>query len=174
MLFSLGNGLFFSAFTADVIKRQAFDRANRLLPATAAKQVPLQEALSGGLKLRSEVNALSIGPLALLAVPGELYPELWLTGEGGQALMTRPEGADFPDAPHEPPLSTLMPPGELRAIINQANDALGYIIPKAQYDRASPRAYEPGGQYGEVNALSPDIAPELAEAVRAMYSLHGR
>lgn len=74
----------------------ALGGSNKLItsdyPGPATKEIPLEEGLSGGLKLRSEVNAISIGPLALLAVPGELYPELWLTGEGGQPMMTRPEG----------------------------------------------------------------------------------
>ncbi len=169
VLFGLGNGLFFSAYLEDVIQRQAFSREGRALPKSAAESVPLMEVLEGGLRLRSEVNAISLGPLALLAVPGELYPELWLSTQAG-SLIERPEGADFPGAPQEIALRSLMPQAKMHAIINQANDALGYIIPKAQYDRASPRAYEPDGQYGEENSLGPEIAPELLEAVQLLMA----
>jgi hypothetical protein len=48
-----------------------------------------------------------------------------------------------------------------------ANDELGYIIPKRQWDKAAPYAYgKEAGQYGEINSCSPDAAPILMEALK--------
>ena len=62
-----------------------------------------------------------------------------------------------------------MPDRGLRAIINQANDSLGYIIPKAQFDLNGPHAYFEDGQYGEENSLGPEIAGELRTAIDELY-----
>ena len=61
-----------------------------------------------------------------------MYPEI---AEGG---IESPEGADYPSAPIEvPPLRSQMK-GKLNMIVGLANDELGYIIPKSQWDRSRP------------------------------------
>ena len=91
-------------------------------------------------------------------VPGELYPEL---SRGG---IERYPGADFPDAPFERPLKQIMT-APFRLVIGLANDEIGYIIPKAEWDEKPPwlnnaeRAW-----YGEVNSVGPEAAPRLAAA----------
>ena len=105
-------------------------------------------------KIRSEVNVIRIGDIEILTVPGELYPEI---GEGG---IEAPEGADFACAPVEiPPLRSKMS-GKLNMIIGLANDEIGYIIPKSQWDVEPPYAYGRTGkpQYGEENSFGPDVA----------------
>ena len=118
---------------------------------------------------RTEVNAIRIGDVELLSTPGELYPEI---GDGG---VEAPEGGDFPGPPREvPPLRERMG-GELNLIIGLANDAIGYIIPKTQWDTEPPHAYgRTSPPYGEVNSAGPNAAPALHEAsLDLLGRLHG-
>jgi hypothetical protein len=49
-------------------------------------------------------------------------------------------------------------------IVGLANDELGYIIPKRQWDEKPPFAYgRTSAQYGEINSVGPDTAPILCE-----------
>lgn len=132
--------------------------------------VPLDE-LFRDYRIGTEVDVISIGPVDLLAVPGELYPELWLVNDEGGTFAERPENADFPDAEDETPLMALVPAGRLPVILNNANDALGYILPKPQFDAQPPFAYEPDGQYGEDNSLGPEAGPTLTRAIADVYAL---
>ena len=94
-----------------------------------------------------------------------------MTGESGDVLVERPEGGDFPEAPLETPVSTEVEAGRFAVPLNNAGDALGYIIPKAQFDREPPRAYKDNGQYGEENSTGPNAAPVITEAARALFSM---
>jgi len=111
---------------------------------------------SEGICARSEVNFARVGDLDMLTVPGELYVEI---GEGG---VEAPAGQDFPIAPVEvPPLRQEMD-GKVKMVIGLANDEIGYIIPKSQWDTKPPFAYgTKKGQYGEVNSGGPDVAPAV-------------
>jgi len=118
-------------------------------------------------RAKSEVNAVRIGDLEILTVPGELYPEI---AEGG---VESPEGADFAGSPREvPPLRTQMR-GAVNMVFNLANDEIGYIIPRTQWDTAPPYTYgEPRAPYGEVNSGGPDVASIVhREALEALGSL---
>ena len=54
-------------------------------------------------------------------------------------------------------------------VFGLANDELGYIIPRAQWDEKPPFAYgREESQYGEVNSVGDRTAPVLAEAFRAL------
>lgn len=112
--------------------------------------------------VESEVAYLRLGELHLACIPGELYPELVY----GKFQEPAEPGVDFPDAPLEPTVASLMP-GKKWLLIGLANDELGYIIPKRQWDKSPPHAYgRDRGQYGEINSCSPEIAPILMEALR--------
>ena len=50
-------------------------------------------------------------------------------------------------------------PRKYQFVIGQANDALGYIIPKSQWDNKEPWTYGDEQLYGEVNSLGPETAP---------------
>jgi GNAT superfamily N-acetyltransferase len=84
-----------------------------------------------------------------------------------------PTGADLPGAPLEtPPLRELLarasPPGGLAAIIGLANDEVGYIIPRTQWDARRPFTYgQPDAPYGEVNSIGPEAAPALYRGLAA-------
>jgi hypothetical protein len=123
-----------------------------------------------GGKARTEINALQIGDLEILTIPGEIYPEIV---DGG---IESPEGADFPSAPIEvPPLRGEMR-GKVNMVFNLANDEIGYIIPSSQWDTEPPYAYGPREkpQYGEENSLGPDTAPIIhKEALEVLAMLHG-
>jgi hypothetical protein len=48
-----------------------------------------------------------------------------------------------------------------------ANDELGYIIPRRQWDQSPPYAYDrETSQYGEINSCGPQIAPIVMDAFR--------
>jgi hypothetical protein len=50
-----------------------------------------------------------------------------------------------------------------------ANDEIGYIIPKAEWDETSPWLNNaPEKWYGEVNSVGPEAAPRIVEALREL------
>lgn len=109
--------------------------------------------------VRTELGWLRLGELDIAAIPGEIYPELVVGG-----VVDPPDaGADFPQAPIEPAIHATLR-GPYRMIVGLANDELGYIIPKRQWDEKPPFAYgRSTAQYGEINSLGPDTAPILCE-----------
>ena len=114
--------------------------------------------------IRTELALLRFGDLEVAAIPGEIYPELVLS----KVQDPVDPGADFPDAPIEPGIYAQMR-GPQRMIIGLANDEIGYIIPKRQWDVKPPFCYgRKRSQYGESNSLGPDTAPLLCEAFRKM------
>lgn len=116
--------------------------------------------MTGWMKKRSEVAVWSIGPASFITFPGELYPEI-LNG-GVEALP----GRDFPiEAQEMPPLRELMP-GTFRFGIGLANDEIGYIIPKSQWDVKAPFIYRDKPYYGEENSLGSETAPLLYKELR--------
>ncbi len=116
--------------------------------------------------LRTEVALLTIGEASIACVPGEIYPEII---NGG---IERPPGADFDIEPVEvPPLRELMP-GRVKFVFGLANDELGYLIPKSEWDVKPPFLYDSNGVYGEINSCGPEagriIHAALAELCREM------
>jgi hypothetical protein len=97
--------------------------------------------------------------LEIALIPGEMYPELSLGG------VVRYPGADFPDAPIEPPIKKMLT-AEFKMLVGLADDEIGYIIPKAEWDEKPP--YLRGAKkpwYGEVNSVGPDTAGRIAAAM---------
>jgi hypothetical protein len=113
--------------------------------------------------IRSEVAVLTFGDATITCVPGELYPEI---ANGG---VVHPPGADFDVAPVEvPPLRELMP-GRFKFLIGLANDEVGYIIPKSEWDDQAPWLYgRTERQYGEINSLGPETGPQIHAALKAL------
>jgi hypothetical protein len=92
-------------------------------------------------------------------IPGEAYPELSVGG-----IADYP-GADFPKAPREKPYRQLLS-APFRMVVGLANDEIGYIIPKAEWDEKPPYLQNaPKDWYGEVNSPGPDTAAAIAEAL---------
>ncbi|TAM84259.1 MAG: hypothetical protein EPN47_02790 [Acidobacteria bacterium] len=117
-----------------------------------------------GHDLRSEVDYIQLLDgnqlvAEVAAVPGEIYPELV---NGG--IMRYP-GADFPDAPFEPVLRPHMK-SRYQFIFGLANDEIGYLVPKAEWDNKPPWLLErPQRWYGEVNSVGPDAAGAVTNAL---------
>jgi hypothetical protein len=56
-----------------------------------------------------------------------------------------------------PPVREMMP-GEFKFVLGLANDEIGYIIPKSQWDVKAPFAYgREKAQYGEENSPGPKL-----------------
>jgi hypothetical protein len=97
--------------------------------------------------------------LEMALVPGELYPELSVGG------ITRYPGADFPDAPEEPAIKKAMS-APFRMLVGLANDEIGYILPRAEWDEQPPWLQNaPKRWYGEVNSVGSEAAPVIVKQV---------
>lgn len=116
------------------------------------------------LALKTEVGWLRLGELEVALIPGEIYPELVLDKVQNPADA----GADFPDAPVEPGIYRQFS-SPYHLMVGLANDEIGYIIPKRQWDEKPPFCYgRKKAQYGEQNSLGPDTAPVICEALKAL------
>ena len=166
---SIDNLTFVLAFQIGLMERDGY-LGDTFVEASRLRELPLAELTGGDFAITSEVNTMSLGDVHFMTIPGELYPELWF-GDASANLAESPPGADYPDAAIDPALFSVLPPGGTHIAINNANDALGYIIPKSQFDRDEPRAYEENGQYGEQNSTGPEMAPVLFEAARSVAEL---
>jgi hypothetical protein len=108
----------------------------------------------------SEVAFIQLGDASITGVPGELYPEIAVGG------IENPKGADYIITPQEvPPLRSRFP-DKLNLMVNLANDSIGYIIPKSEWDEDAPWIYgENEETYGEEVSLGPDTAPMIHENI---------
>jgi hypothetical protein len=119
-------------------------------------------AAAAATAIETEVGCLRLGELSVAAVPGELFPEL----VHGQVENPSQLGADYPDAPIEPSLTAMLPTDKWM-LFGLANDEIGYIMPRRQWDRQPPYAYGRSvPQYGEINSCGPDVGPVIMHALR--------
>ena len=106
------------------------------------------------LTIETEVALLQLGELSLAAIPGELYPELVY----GKFQEPADPAADFPEAALEPTIAETLGEGKWM-LFGLANDEVGYLIPKRQWDARKPFAYgRKKSQYGEANSCGPEAA----------------
>ncbi|MDP7389891.1 MAG: hypothetical protein QF806_07135, partial [Pseudomonadales bacterium] len=111
-------------------------------------------------RYRSEIAFIQLGNATITGIPGELYPEIAVGG------IENPKGADYLLAPQEIPHLRSQLPGDVNLMVNLANDAIGYIIPKSEWDDEAPWIYgEEEETYGEIVSLGPDTAPAIHRAV---------
>jgi len=111
-------------------------------------------------RYRSEIAFIQLGNATITGIPGELYPEIAVGG------IENPSGADYLLAPQEIPHLRSQLPGDVNLMVNLANDAIGYIIPKSEWDDEAPWIYgEEEETYGEIVSLGPDTAPAIHRAV---------
>jgi hypothetical protein len=118
--------------------------------------------------LRSEIALITLGEASIACIPGELYPEI---ANGG---IAHPDGADFEVTPQEvPPIRDLMP-GRIKLLFGLANDEVGYIIPKSEWDDRAPWLYGSSERhYGEINSLGPETGPLLHTAFKRLVAEAG-
>lgn len=127
---------------------------------TFGSPVPMEQ-VDGDLAFVTEVAYLRLGELHVAAIPGELYPELVY----GQYQEPADRGADFPQAHLEKPVMQILP-GDRTLLVGLANDEIGYILPKRQWDVEAPFCYNrTTAQYGEVNSVGPETARLVTEAL---------
>lgn len=125
----------------------------------------LDRGMTGWMKFRTEIALFSLGPLSFATFPGEVYPEII---NGG---IESPEGNDYSLSPVEiPPVRDMMP-GKFKFILGLANDEIGYIIPKSQWDVKAPFTYgRDDAPYGEENSPGPETAGILHANLKEMLN----
>ncbi|MEX2186479.1 MAG: neutral/alkaline non-lysosomal ceramidase N-terminal domain-containing protein [Pirellulales bacterium] len=110
--------------------------------------------------VETEVAYLRLGQLHVACIPGEIYPELVY----GKFQDPAEADADYPHAPLEKSVASILP-GDKWLLFGLANDEIGYIIPKRQWDQRGPFAYGGKKQYGEINSCGPEVAPIVMQAL---------
>ena len=96
-------------------------------------------------------------------IPGEMYPELSVGG-----VVAKDPGADWAGAAVEPPIKGMFT-APYRMLFGLANDEIGYIIPKAQWDERAPFTFgAKKAWYGEVNSVGPEAAPAIAKTMQEL------
>jgi hypothetical protein len=154
------NKLYLLARQLGVLKRAAYLWKRN--PSKAEPAAPNET--KAPLCMKTEVGLLRLGDLEVAAIPGEIYPELVL----GKVQDPPDPGADFPKAPVEPSIYGQLR-GKHRMLIGLANDEIGYIIPKRQWDEKKPFCYgRKKAQYGEGNSIGPEAAPILCNAFKEL------
>lgn len=113
---------------------------------------------------RTEVAAWTMGNVSFITVPGEIYPEIV---NGG---IETPQEADFKlKKPVETPALRSLMRGKYKVVLGLANDELGYIIPKSEWDVEPPYLYGAKDQlYGEINSIGPETAPIIHRELKAL------
>jgi hypothetical protein len=156
----IDNSAYLLGFRLGVLKRNAYGWSGDI-----AKAIPLDKNQpTQKLAAKTEIARLRLGELDIAAIPGEIYPELVL----GKFQDPADPAADFPDAPLEPSIYSQLD-APFRMIVGLANDEIGYIIPKRQWDEKPPFAYgRKTSQYGEINSLGAETGPLICEAFREM------
>jgi len=129
----------------------------------------------------SEVTYLRLGPVSLVTVPGELFPELFVGGYHGehsgsyqiiQANNTNPP--NLAKAPPPPYVCDLME-GDFRMAFGLTDDFLGYIVPDYDFELGStPYVTEaPGDHYEETNSVGDRGEPAIIDTLRKLVT-YGR
>lgn len=129
----------------------------------------IKMGLKGYFRVQSEVAAIRIGPAIMVCIPGELYPEIAFGG------VEAPPGREFDIQPLEtPPIDTFIT-DRYRFYLGLANDEIGYIIPKSEWDTKRPYLYlDERDTYGEGNSLGPETAPLIYSAIlQTLSELNG-
>ncbi|MCD8540895.1 MAG: hypothetical protein LRY55_14860 [Leadbetterella sp.] len=120
-------------------------------------------------KFRTEVGALRFSEVQMLLIPGEIYPELV---NGG---VENPEGSDYGIDPLEiPPLREAMT-SRYKWVLGLANDEIGYILPKSQWDTKAPFTYgRDKAPYGEENSCGPETGPAIHGKALELLNLQNK
>lgn len=160
VLVPVQNGLYRLAWQVGTLKRPIYRWSGDPRP----PEVQETRDISQPVAIRTEIGYLRLGDLDVPLIPGEIYPELVL----GKVEDPADPGADFPDAPAEPAIYPQLR-GPHRMLIGLANDEIGYLIPKRQWDEKAPYCYgRKQAQYGEMNSVGPEAAGIIAESFRRL------
>ncbi|MGF1583447.1 MAG: neutral/alkaline non-lysosomal ceramidase N-terminal domain-containing protein [Gemmataceae bacterium] len=153
----IANEVYLLGWKLGVLRRKAYKWNGNI---EKAKELPRRNTSVKNLCLRTEVGYIRLGELGVAAIPGEIYPELVL----GKYQDPVEPGADYPKSKLEPSIYSQFSTKH-KMIIGLANDEIGYIIPKRQWDQKPPYCYgRKRSQYGEINSLGSETAPLLCDA----------
>lgn len=161
ILLPVDNPIYRLAKQLGVFKREIFDWDLQL-----NKHPSLNQREEKHPAVKSEVSIITLGELGIGCIPGEIYPELLL----GKVAKTPEKEADYQNASTEPDWFQKwnMP---YKTVVGLANDEIGYILPKKQWDEKPPYAYgSKSAPYGEINSLGPDTAFLIANAFNELLS----
>ena len=62
-------------------------------------------------------------------------------------------------------------PGRIKFVFGLANDEVGYLIPKSEWDGSPPYIYgAKHAPYGEINSVGPDAAGRVHAALKQLCS----
>lgn len=154
-----------------------FAADGRELPPGAARLLSLRHLLFGledkdAPWLETEVSVLDIGPVRMLGIPGEAFPELAIGGYDGKYSFGRP--VLTPDGPNPPDLSTAPKGPYLRDLVKArapmlvglANDELGYLVPGYDFKVRPSKLLLPRypGHYEETNSIGPTATGLIVDA----------
>ena len=157
--FTVGNPHYRAGWLTGVVGRQMFSNKRPVARPPVEDLERTRKLIN--LQIKSEAAVVGIGPWQWVLVPGELYPEIAL----GEYQDPQDPGSDFIDADPEPAIYEMMT-GRIQTIIGLANDEVGYIIPKCQWDYHAPYCYERDTrQYGEINSCGVNVAPALTKVL---------
>ncbi len=127
--------------------------------------------------IKSEVSLIRIGPLTILGIPGEIFPELVIGGYHGRYRfghpLIKPNNPNPPDlskAPKGPYLWDEMP-GKIKIVAGLANDELGYMVPGYDFKATQDLIMEPrpkGDHYEETNSVGPAITDIVLKAAKSL------
>jgi Neutral/alkaline non-lysosomal ceramidase, N-terminal len=119
----------------------------------------------------TEVGLVKIGPVAILTLPGEIFPENWIgVPEGVNDPARREEfwwdTSEVHNEPYEISIvwKPLFEDVEFPIELGLANDEIGYIVPHQDYDNDAP------GHYEESRCLGPRTERMLDETIRELLA----
>jgi len=127
--------------------------------------VPANSATGYGVE--TELSVVMLDELALTFIPGEIFPELVLGGEYGDAAKENENPEPLKVIAGKCGVDELL-------IIGLANDEIGYIVPPSDFllNEKLPYLektmdYKGENHYEETNSIGPECAPVIAEAFKA-------
>lgn len=134
--------------------------------------------------VQSQVTYLQLGPASIITNPGELLPELFIGGYGGEFAgkypfidKTKQNAPDVTKAPKPPYLIDVMDGDpKLRMTFGLTHDFVGYIVPRYNFvlDEKKPYLEEAAGDhYEETNSVGPLADPQIVGTMRQLV-LDGR
>lgn len=162
-----------------VFGHKLYDESGAPLPAWKSWWYPIRHLAMFPLPKRlrpwieTEISLVRIGPVKILGVPGEIFPELVIGGYDGKYRYGSPLVG--PTNKNPPDLKSAPKPPYLRKklnawhglVIGLANDEIGYIVPEYDFQIAPTRSLTPkpeGTHYEETNSIGRRATPILLEA----------
>jgi hypothetical protein len=134
--------------------------------------------------IMTKVGYLTLGPASIISCPGELLPELFIGGYGGEYAglypfidTKKPNAPDVTRAPKPPYLKDVMDGDRAhRMVFGLTFDMVGYLVPPYNWvlDPNSPYFMDgPGDHYEETNSIGPLAVPQIVGTMRQLV-LDGR